>query len=555
MPDPRSSIFAATDVLPPLPVAVNKQLVFDRYEIEVYKASLLGRKPPPRPRFIELVSVATVCAELEISRASLSKRINAAIEARAEIVAAARGRMMLEGALMADDNSAFGPGFAADAREWRRQRDRAKARANQLRAQRPPWPGADAFDVAEAEAERARGDGAGEPDVDIATLPVVSAASFAGKTAPPRPWHVPAVIPSRQVTLLTGDGGVGKSIVAMMLGVSTAAMLQWLGMTPTHGAVLYLSAEDDLDEIHRRLEAISANYGVNLADLANFHLIALAGKDAVLAAPSKAGVIAATTVFRGLVSAVKQIKPRLVIIDTSADVYAGNEINRSEVRQFIGLLRGVAIDEDSRRPAARSPEPRRHGERKRLERIDGMEQLRPLAPLARQAQGRQGEEIAADLRFLIAKRSNYGPADLKFRLRWQRGCFAIDGRGREDFDKAVDEARCEAMFVNVLADLIGQGAICRLTAAPALRRPSSPGIRPPRASRRRLSSARWNDCSPPAASASRHAARPRANTSGSFSRRKRRAHDAIRTGLRTVLRTAFVLGSNGFERLCFAHPL
>ncbi len=38
------------------------------------------------------------------------------------------------------------------------------------------------------------------------------------------------------------------------------------------------------------------------------------------------------------------IKPQTLVIDTSADVYAGNENDRMQVRQFVGLLRKLAIE-------------------------------------------------------------------------------------------------------------------------------------------------------------------------------------------------------------------
>ena len=46
----------------------------------------------------------------------------------------------------------------------------------------------------------------------------------------------------------------------------------------------------------------------------------------------KVGLISATDIWRGLVTIVGRVKPRLVIIDTLADVFAGNE----NVRQFGG---------------------------------------------------------------------------------------------------------------------------------------------------------------------------------------------------------------------------
>ena len=59
----------------------------------------------------------------------------------------------------------------------------------------------------------------------------------------------------------------------------------------------------------------------------------LAGRDAVMAAhEGKVALISATAIWRGLVTIVGRVKPRLVIIDTLADVFAGNE----NARQFGG---------------------------------------------------------------------------------------------------------------------------------------------------------------------------------------------------------------------------
>ena len=41
------------------------------------------------------------------------------------------------------------------------------------------------------------------------------------------------------------------------------------------------------------------------------------------------------------------LQPKLITIDTSADAFGGNEIDRAQVRHFVKLLRGVAIENDS----------------------------------------------------------------------------------------------------------------------------------------------------------------------------------------------------------------
>jgi RecA-family ATPase len=58
------------------------------------------------------------------------------------------------------------------------------------------------------------------------------------------------------VTIFGGDGKVAKSILAMQLCVCTVANKEWLGKTPAQGPVIYLSEEDDLDELNRRFQAM-----------------------------------------------------------------------------------------------------------------------------------------------------------------------------------------------------------------------------------------------------------------------------------------------------------
>lgn len=124
-----------------------------------------------------------------------------------------------------------------------------------------------------------------EPERPTDALPIISAASLAGKKVPPRLFVVPGMIPDRTVTILAGDGGVGKSTLIKQLGVSVSAGALWLGETTARGPVIDVSAEDDLDEQHRRLAAIAPAMGVDLADLTDLHLVPLAGLDAVMGSP------------------------------------------------------------------------------------------------------------------------------------------------------------------------------------------------------------------------------------------------------------------------------
>ena len=64
-------------------------------------------------------------------------------------------------------------------------------------------------------------DAAGNSSVEV-TLNLINAADFEGQPIPEREWHVSDLIPAGIVTMLGGDGGAGKSLLAMQLAVATA---------------------------------------------------------------------------------------------------------------------------------------------------------------------------------------------------------------------------------------------------------------------------------------------------------------------------------------------
>jgi AAA domain/Bifunctional DNA primase/polymerase, N-terminal len=103
-----------------------------------------------------------------------------------------------------------------------------------------------------------------EPPTD-APLPYVD---LALDPIPPRDWFVADRIPAHNVTLLSGEGAKGKSLLLMML--SGAAVLPgkyWLGIAPKQGPVFYVSCEEDDKEICRRMEDVAAHYGFSRKDL------------------------------------------------------------------------------------------------------------------------------------------------------------------------------------------------------------------------------------------------------------------------------------------------
>jgi RecA-family ATPase len=224
----------------------------------------------------------------------------------------------------------------------------------------PDWVQSVFARAAEAEPEQPKVNGKGHDDAQHAKdqqsepkppepFPFIRASSFDGQKAPARRWLVNNRIPMRNVTLLSGDGAVGKTTIAMQLAVAVATdMLDWLqNVIDERGPVLFLTAEEELSEVHFRLEQVVDYYpDLQWTDLANLHLLSMADSDCVLAVPDRMHILKKTKNYERLSLNIEQIQPKLVIVESAADLFAGNEIDRSQVRKFISLLRELAIKHD-----------------------------------------------------------------------------------------------------------------------------------------------------------------------------------------------------------------
>src|SRR5271166_5546261 len=280
-------------------------------------------------------------------------------------------------------------------------------------------------------------------------LNIVNAAAFAGTEAPPREWHVQGLIPACEITLLSGDGGTGKSLLALQLAVATAARTEWVGTLPSQGLVLFVSAEDDIEELHRRLANIVRTQGLEIASLDSLEFLPLAGRDAILAAPQRRdGPLSETPLFKAIRAEIEERRPSLLILDTLADLFGGDEIKRPHARQFIGLLRGLAIE--FRLTIVLLSHPSQSGMTSGAGTSGSTawsNSVRSRLYLERPKAGGDGGD---DIRILTTKKANYGRAGDERVLRWRDGVFVLHGTGRADDLKA--NAEDEAAFLEILAD-------------------------------------------------------------------------------------------------------
>jgi RecA-family ATPase len=275
-----------------------------------------------------------------------------------------------------------------------------------------------------------------------------------------RKWLIGERVPMRNVTLLSGDGGVGKTVVLMQLAAATVLGKDWLGMRPSVGPVQYFGAEDDSDELRRRFENIAKHYCATWEDLfdAGLRTLSFAGTDALLGKPDRDGIITATPLLTRLHEAAIALKPKLIIIDPAADVFAGKEIDRAQVRQFISLLRAIAIAVDCAVILAAHPSLTGMRERTGLSGSTAWaNSVRARFYLTKPKSNGDSDDDAPDagLRVLECKKNNYGPLTASIPIRWQEGVFVV--AAKDAFDQTVAEVHAEEVFLTLLRQFAAQG--------------------------------------------------------------------------------------------------
>jgi hypothetical protein len=186
------------------------------------------------------------------------------------------------------------------------------------------------------------------PELPQPKVEPISMATMAGRKAPERKWVIQNLVPCRNVTLLTADGATGKSLLILQLLASIALGREWIGETVlVKGPTVFFTAEDEFDEVWRRAEHICEHESVDIADMNDLHVLPYAGRDAILASfDKKTGAMVKTQVWQDLDKDIQRLRPKVIAIDTLADGFGGNELERAQARGFISALRGLALKYD-----------------------------------------------------------------------------------------------------------------------------------------------------------------------------------------------------------------
>ncbi len=273
------------------------------------------------------------------------------------------------------------------------------------------------------------------------------ATALKGK-APEREWLWKDWIPANAVTSLYGDGGVGKTLLAQQLAYSIAAGIDFLGVKLPKMPVVGAFCEDDKDELHRRHDDIVAANGGMAAIFDDVWLWPRVGYDNILVNFDRNHKPTLSPFFQHLCDEIQRIKPGLVILDTAADLFGGNEIIRFEANYFIKSVAGQLIKMAQTRGDKLSVLLLAHPSQSGKSSGTGESGSTGWnnAVRSRLYLKRPGPEdgMSADMRILTRMKSNYASAgdEENLHLMWNQGVLQVVGGGAanmgNDFQRKID---------------------------------------------------------------------------------------------------------------------
>lgn len=288
-----------------------------------------------------------------------------------------------------------------------------------------------------------------------------SPAKWQGRDPPPFNWMVDGCFLRGTVAMLSGDGGLGKSLLMQQLCTAAALGKSWMGLATQKVKTFAMFCEDDEDELHRRQQRINEHYQCDHGDLESTLYLSRVGMDTPLAeVDRRADTLRATEHYNQLLHAVTDFGAQIVVLDTVADVFWGDEIRRGQVRKFVTMLRRIAVQIQGCVILTAHPS------------VSGMasgtglsgstawnNSVRARLYLTRGKAPRDEEEQTDEERnerFLKTMKNNQGPYGDRLRLLWKDGVFE---RMDEQGVGTVDRIDMDNRLIAALRRMIKNGVM------------------------------------------------------------------------------------------------
>jgi len=163
---------------------------------------------------------------------------------------------------------------------------------------------------------------------------------------PPRPWVVPRLLLRQQITLLVAEGSAGKSTLILILAAHMALGRDFLGFkVPRKWRSIIYNAEDDRDEMARRLYAICQAYKFDPAEVLEGVQILVSGETGLQLVQGNPPSMKTETVQQ-LVDMAGHSDIGMLALDPLIDIHSVNENDNTGMRYVMAVLRLIARQAD-----------------------------------------------------------------------------------------------------------------------------------------------------------------------------------------------------------------
>jgi RecA-family ATPase len=285
------------------------------------------------------------------------------------------------------------------------------------------------------------------------TFAPITPASWKGTKPVELRWLAQGRIRANDLAILSGNGGAGKTEIAVHLLVSVAADLgDWLGCVVDAGPALFISCEEDETDVRDRVERIAKHRNIDPHAMQDLHLL-FPELDATWlgTAEPRTGRISKTPLLIQIEAWIGHYRPRLVVIDSVAAVFDGDAIQRRQVRAFLAMLRKLAREHDTAIVLLDHPSVRGMADGTgTANSVDWRNSVRSMLHLS------DPDKQDPDARELEVKKNNRGRIGEKVKLRWSGLTFVTETTATASPHRAAAERDIDELFLKLLDKRIAQ---------------------------------------------------------------------------------------------------
>jgi RecA-family ATPase len=295
-------------------------------------------------------------------------------------------------------------------------------------------------------------------------IPIADLEGWGERAAPDRQWALTEWLPLKQATYLTGPGSAGKSLLGQQLATCMVLGLPFIGVDTRQSNAIYLTCEDDSDELQRRQDAICKALNVRMADLdGKLLLVSLAGhlgtELATFHSPGKTDefghavpIMRSSSRYEALEGMAIAHDVGFIVLDNVAHLFAGNENTRNEVAAFMALMNRLA--QRTSGSVLLIGHPNKAGDS-----FSGStaweNQVRSRIYLETPRHP-DSSVIDPDVRVLSRQKSNYAANGAALQFRWHRWAFVdeatLPSDYRAELQRTIEATRDNDLFLACLAE-------------------------------------------------------------------------------------------------------